>query len=128
MSLSIENKARLAFVVLLLAGAAAGLAWFVVASSRYVTYEVRTQDAVSGLIADAPVEFHGVEVGKVERVELIDPHRVGIVLSVSRQAPVTMATVATITARGLASRGFTGYVYVSLEDDGGDVRPIVAAP
>ena len=128
MRISIENKARLAFIVLLLAGAAAGLAWFFVASSRYVTYEVRTQDAVSGLIADAPVEFHGVEVGKVERVELIDPHRVGIVLSVKRQAPVTMATVATITARGLASRGFTGYVYVSLEDDGGDVRPIVTAP
>ncbi len=128
MKLSIENKARLAFVVLLLAGAGAGLAWFFVQTDRYVTYEVRTRDAVSGLIADAPVEFHGVEVGRVQRVELIDPHQVGIVLSIRKQAPVTMATVATITARGLASRGFTGYVYVSLEDDGGDMGPIVAAP
>jgi len=125
---SIENKARLAFVVLLLAATAAGLAWYAVAARRYVSYEVRTQDSVSGLIVDAPVEFHGVEVGRVERVELIDPHRVGIVLGVKREAPVTMATVATITARGLASRGFTGYVYVSLEDDGSDFRPIVAAP
>lgn len=125
---TVENKARLAFVVLLLAAATVGLVWFFVATSRYVTYEVRTQDSVSGLIADAPVEFHGVEVGKVERVELIDSRQVGIVLSIKRQAPVTMATVATITARGLASRGFTGYVYVALEDDGGDVRPIVTAP
>src|SRR5258706_5844025 len=124
MKLGIENKARLAFVVLLLAGAAAGLAWYLAETSRYVTYEVRTRDAVSGLIAGAPVEFHGVEVGRVERVQLIDPHRVGIVLSLERPAPVTMATVATITARGLASRRFTGYVYVSLEDDGGDFRPI----
>jgi phospholipid/cholesterol/gamma-HCH transport system substrate-binding protein len=128
MRLNIENKARLAFAVLLLAGACAGLVWFFVASSRYATYEVHTRDAVSGLIADAPVEFHGVEVGRVDRVELIDPHLVSIVLSLKRQAPVTMATVATITARGLASRGFTGYVYVSLEDDGGDCRPIVTAP
>lgn len=128
MRLNIENKARLAFVVLLLVAAAVGLAWFFLATSRYVTYEVRTRDAVSGLIADAPVEFHGVEVGRVERVELIDPHLVSIVLRLKRQAPVTMATVATITARGLASRGFTGYVYVSLEDDGGDFRQIVTAP
>jgi phospholipid/cholesterol/gamma-HCH transport system substrate-binding protein len=68
MRLNIENKARLAFVVLLLVAAAMGLAWFFLATRRYVTYEVRTRDAVAGLIADAPVEFHGVEVGRVEDI------------------------------------------------------------
>jgi phospholipid/cholesterol/gamma-HCH transport system substrate-binding protein len=124
MKFSTESKARLLFTAVVLAGAAAALAWYFVAAGRDVIYEVRTEDSVSGLIADAPVEFHGVEVGRVKRVELTTPHSVSIVLSVRKEAPVTMATVATVTARGLATRGFTGYVYVSLEDSGSDFRPI----
>jgi phospholipid/cholesterol/gamma-HCH transport system substrate-binding protein len=128
MKITVENRARLAFVILVLLGAAIGFAWIHWASGQYATYEIHTLDPVSGLIADAPVEFHGVDVGRVKRVTLTDPHSVNIVLSVRNDAPVTMATVATITARGLATRGFTGYVYVSLEDVGTDLRPLVAAP
>jgi phospholipid/cholesterol/gamma-HCH transport system substrate-binding protein len=36
--------------------------------------------------------------------------------------------MATINARGLAARGFTGYVYVSLEDAGTDFSRLVAKP
>ena len=125
MKITVENKARLAFALALLLIALGGLAWAAVSAGRHATYQIRTQDPVSGLIADAPVEFHGVEVGKVTRVELIDPHSVSILLSLRKEAPVTMATVATITARGLATRGFTGYVVVSLEDVG---TTVVAAP
>jgi phospholipid/cholesterol/gamma-HCH transport system substrate-binding protein len=117
----------MAFAVVLLLGAAAGLAWYFVASSRTTTFQIRTQDPVSGLIADAPVEYHGVEVGKVRRVELTDSRSIDILLSIDQKAPVTTATVATITARGLAVRGFTGYVYISLEDVGSDARPLTAA-
>jgi len=124
MKITVENKARLAFALALLLIALGGLAWTAVSAGRHATYQIRTQDPVSGLIADAPVEFHGVEVGKVTRVELIDPHSVSILLSLRKEAPVTMATVATITARGLATRGFTGYVVVSLEDVGTDPRPM----
>jgi phospholipid/cholesterol/gamma-HCH transport system substrate-binding protein len=127
MKISVEHKARLAFVAVTLLGTAAALGWFLVASGRYTTYQMRTQDSVSGLIVDAPVEFHGVEVGRVKRVELSDPRSVSILLSVKTEAPVTSATVATITARGLASRGFTGYVYVSLEDSGSRAGPLLAA-
>jgi phospholipid/cholesterol/gamma-HCH transport system substrate-binding protein len=94
---------------------------------RYTTFEIRTADPVSGLIADSPVEFHGVEVGKVQRVQLLNPSSVRILLTVRRDAPVTRATVATITARGLATRGFMGYVYVALEDNGVDRRPLASA-
>jgi phospholipid/cholesterol/gamma-HCH transport system substrate-binding protein len=128
MKINIENRARLTFAIVILLGAVAGLAWYFLASSQYTTYQIRTHDLVSGLIADAPVEFHGVQVGKVKRVELTDAQSVSILLSVKKEAPVTTATVATITARGLASRGFTGYVYVSLEDVGTDVRPLTASP
>jgi len=126
MKVSIENWARLAFALVVILGIVAALVWYSVTSSRYITYQIDTHDSVSGLIADAPVEFHGVDVGKVRSVELIDPHSVKILLDIRKGAPVTNATVATITARGVATRGFTGYVYISLEDTGTDTSPLVA--
>ena len=112
------SRAKWAFALSLAAVAAVALAWYLVSAARFVTYEIRTRDAVSGLLPGAPVEFHGVEVGQVRDVHLADPRTVRVLLSVRRDAPVTTATVATITGRGLATRGFTGYVYVSLEDRG----------
>ena len=125
---SVEAQARgiFAAIVLLVGAVAAG--WFAVASSRYDSYELRTHDTVSGLIEDAPVEFHGVEVGRVASVELTGPASVRVVLHIRKGAPVSSATVATITSRGLASKGFTGYVYVALEDDGSPAKPMAAAP
>jgi phospholipid/cholesterol/gamma-HCH transport system substrate-binding protein len=123
-----ENKARFAFVALLLGGTVVALAWYFAAEGRYTTYQIDTDDPVSGLIADAPVEFHGVDVGKVQRVELIGPRSVRVLLSVRKDAPMTMGTVATITGRGLATRGFTGYVYVALEDSGSDTREVAVGP
>jgi phospholipid/cholesterol/gamma-HCH transport system substrate-binding protein len=126
MKFSVENKARLAFAIVVLAGAGVGAAWWLAESSRYATYQIHTRDSVSGLIADAPVEFHGVEMGRVTRVELTDPQSVRVLLSIRKDAPITQATVATITARGLATRGFTGYVYVSLDNTGTDSGSLVA--
>ena len=128
MKLDADNKARIAFALVLLLAAAAGAAWYLFSSSRYTTYQIQTHDPVSGLIADAPVEYHGVDVGKVKSVELIDSRSIRVLLSIKNGAPVTAATVATITSRGLATRGFTGYVYVSLEDAGTDFRSLVARP
>src|SRR5215472_5805478 len=111
MKLNADNKARLAFSAVLIVCAATAAGWYFSSATRYTTYQIRTHDPVSGLLADAPVEYHGVDVGRVKRVELTDPRTVRIILSVERAAPVTAATVATITSRGLAARGFTGYVY-----------------
>jgi ABC-type transporter Mla subunit MlaD len=94
---------------------------------RSVTYEIRSRDPVSGLVAGAPVEFHGVEVGTVQAVELAGPRAVRILVDVKRDAPVSSSTVATITGRGLAARGFTGYVYVSLEDGDRPGAPLAPA-
>lgn len=126
--LSVEAKARFWFGVILVVVATGAGVWYVLFLARYTTYEIRTGDSVSGLMAGAPVEFHGVQVGKVKRVELVDPDSVSVLLSVQRNAPVTTATVATITTRGLTSRGFTGYVYVALEDMGTAGRKLVATP
>ena len=124
----INTKARFAVVAFLLVSTVAGAAWYFFSGSQYATYQIYTQDSVSGLIADAPVEFHGVEVGKVKSVRLVNSHSVGIVLSIEKTAPVTSASVATITSRGLATRGFAGYVYISLEDVGINSRPLTTRP
>ncbi|SHE59752.1 ABC-type transporter Mla maintaining outer membrane lipid asymmetry, component MlaD [Microbulbifer donghaiensis] len=127
MNFSIENRARLAFAGTVLLGLAVWLIWHSLVSGRFTTYQIVTQDSVSGLIPGAPVEFHGVDVGTVNQVELTGPRTVRILLDVEKDAPITRATVATITARGLATRGFTGYVYILLEDTGTDEHALTAA-
>src|SRR5689334_907736 len=114
--MGVHWKARLIFAAALCAGAAAGGGWYLWSSGHYATYRLETHDSVSGLVTDAPVELHGVEVGRVTQVKLLGPSTVSILLAIATDAPVSRATVATITARGLAARGFTGYVYVALEN------------
>ncbi|WP_078085608.1 MlaD family protein [Microbulbifer mangrovi] len=128
MTTSTATRARLVFATMVLAGVIAGAIWYYQTSGRFQTYQILTEDSVSGLIAGAPVEFHGVDVGRVTKVELTGPSSVRILLDVEKDAPVSKATVATITARGLATRGFTGYVYVLLENTGTDQGPLTVAP
>jgi phospholipid/cholesterol/gamma-HCH transport system substrate-binding protein len=127
MKLDPDRKAHFLFAAVLVVGALLALGWCIADAAGYRVYQITTADAVSGLVVDAPVEFHGVDVGKVKRVELTGPRSVSILLGIKDSAPMTAATVATITSRGLATRGYTGYVYVSLEDVGEDKRPITTA-
>jgi phospholipid/cholesterol/gamma-HCH transport system substrate-binding protein len=116
------------FVTVLLITTVAGAVWYLHSVSGYSTYEIYTEDPVSGLVIDAPIEFHGVEVGKVKTIKLLSPRSVSILLSIDKSAPVTSASVATITSRGLATRGYTGYIYISLDDVGIDSRPLSTRP
>ncbi len=124
----INRRAGWLFGAVLVGGGLVAAVWYWLAQGRYTTYQIDTHDPVSGLIVDSPVEFHGVDVGKVKRVELVDPRSIRVLLAVSDDAPISRATVATITARGLATRGFTGYVYVSLEDLGTGSGRLAASP
>jgi phospholipid/cholesterol/gamma-HCH transport system substrate-binding protein len=120
--------ARLMFAAVLLIAIVAGAIWYLRSDSGYTTYQINTEDPVSGLAIDAPIEFHGVDVGKVKTIRLLSPRSVSIVLSIDKSAPVTSASVATITSRGLATRGYTGYVYISLDDVGIDSQPLTIRP
>jgi phospholipid/cholesterol/gamma-HCH transport system substrate-binding protein len=124
----VHLKAKLMFIAVLCAGGLGAAYWYFWNQDQYTTYQIETHDPVSGLIADSPVELHGVEIGKVTRIQLIDPRTVGIQISVAKNAPITKATMATITARGLAARGFTGYVYVALENTGAGLGLPVIEP
>jgi phospholipid/cholesterol/gamma-HCH transport system substrate-binding protein len=123
-----NTLARLIFATVLLISATVGAIWYLHSVGQYATYQINTEDSISGLAIDAPVEFHGLEVGKVKTIRLVGPHSVSIVLSIDKAAPVTAASVATITSRGLATRGYTGYVYISLDDVGIDSRPLIRRP
>ena len=126
MKIGTDTMARLMFVTVLLISTVVGAIWYLRSASGHATYQIYTEDPVSGLNIDAPIEFHGVEVGKVKNIRLVNPRSVAIVLSIDKSAPVTSASVATITSRGLATRGYTGYVYISLDDVGIDSRPLTA--
>ena len=62
MTLDADNKARLAFAVMMVLIAAGAITWYSIVEAGYTTYQIVTRDPVSGLIADAPIEFHGVDV------------------------------------------------------------------
>lgn len=126
MKVDADRKAQLLFGAVLVTGMLGLGAWALADSRGYTTYEIGTHDPVSGLVVDAPVEFHGVDVGRVKHIELSGPRDVRVLLSIRDGAPINASTVATITSRGLATRGFTGYVYVALENEGTGSKPLVA--
>jgi phospholipid/cholesterol/gamma-HCH transport system substrate-binding protein len=128
MKIGTNTMARLMFATVLLISTVAGAIWYLHSVSGYATYQIYTEDPVSGLAIDAPVEFHGVDVGKVKAIRLVSPRSVSIVLTIDKDAPVTSASVATITSRGLATRGYTGYVYISLDDIGIVPQPLTTRP
>lgn len=79
------------------------------------TYEISTKETVTGLQAQAPVRYRGVDVGKVSQVGF-DPKVQGAVLlklQVDREAPLTTGTFATLSYQGV-----TGLAFIQLQDDG----------
>jgi phospholipid/cholesterol/gamma-HCH transport system substrate-binding protein len=77
---------------------------------RYIVY---MKDSVSGLNADAPVKYRGVDVGKVEDISIDtnNPERIRILLQVRRGTPVSADTVANLDYQvltGIASVNLAG--------------------
>jgi len=91
----------------------------------YSNYIIYSQESVSGLSVDAPVEYNGVNVGAVKSIELkpTDPHLVKVILRIHSSTPITKNTVATLT-----SRGITGVAFIALKDTGADLTPLTAEP
>jgi phospholipid/cholesterol/gamma-HCH transport system substrate-binding protein len=114
-----ENKAHAMaagiFVVLLTALVLGLAAWLTRETGVRDTYEISTREAVTGLQAQAPVRFRGVDVGKVSQVGF-DPKVQGNVLlklEVDRAAPITTDTFASLSFQGV-----TGLSFIQLADEG----------
>ena len=101
------------FTLLLSLGLMAIALWLSVDSSAkaYATYLAYMRESVAGLNPNAPVKYRGVDVGKVEGIELDreDPEQVRLTLSIEEDVPIRENTLAT-----LASSGLTGIAYVEL--------------
>lgn len=92
-------------------------------TTDYRTYQIHMTESVSGLYRDAPVRYHGVEVGKVRALKLdpTDPERVIVTVDIERDIPIRVDTLATLKVQGL-----TGIASVELT--GGKVSsPLLTA-
>jgi phospholipid/cholesterol/gamma-HCH transport system substrate-binding protein len=100
---------------LLVAGAlwlASGGAW----QTKYDVYQAVEEESVAGLNLNAPVKYNGVDVGKVQAIELdhTNPKTVNLFFAIERGTPLKEDTIATLKTQGL-----TGIAYVELS--GGSV-------
>lgn len=79
------------------------------------SYELLSNDAVTGLQPQASVRYKGVNVGRVTDIDLSDkePGKVIVRISVGSNAPITKSTFATLGFQGL-----TGLAFVQLDDAG----------
>ena len=122
-----ENRAHAlaaGLVTLLLGlGVVATAAWFGGDTVEMVSYQLVSNQPVSGLNAQAPVRFRGVTVGKVVSIEFnpLEPRIILVEISVRSDTPLTQGTYAQ-----LGSQGVTGLSYVILDDDGKQPGKLVA--
>jgi phospholipid/cholesterol/gamma-HCH transport system substrate-binding protein len=114
-----------AFVIVLVSAIVFCVIWLSSGFSivQHTDYLVYSQESVSGLSVDAPVEYNGVNVGTVKSISLNhdNPRLVEVLLSIDSTTPITRGTVAVLT-----SRGITGVAFIALKDSGTDLRPLVA--
>src|SRR5262245_43482319 len=113
-----ENKSHAIaaglFVVLLGAALALVGVWFSKDEGQKLTpYIVTATSDISGLKAEAPVRYRGVDVGRVRSIKL-DSNTRGVILieiGVDPATPITQQTYAQ-----LGYLGVTGITFVALQD------------
>ncbi len=93
------------FVLIMGAALGAAIFWLAVGGDPkvYDDYVVYTSESVTGLNPKAVVRYRGVEVGRVDTIQLEanNPARVEIMLQIERGVPIKEDTRATLTTQGL---------------------------
>ncbi len=110
-----------AFVLVLSVAIVGAVLWISAggaARKEYDSYLAYFTESVSGLNRQAPVKYRGVEVGFVREIALDveDPERVRLLLSIERGVPIRQDTVAI-----LSSQGLTGIAFLDLEGSSREV-------
>jgi phospholipid/cholesterol/gamma-HCH transport system substrate-binding protein len=94
-------------------------------SLEYDTYLAYVRESVSGLSADAPVKYRGVDVGKVRDVRLApgNPEVVKLTLDIQRGTPIKEDTMAMLSVQGV-----TGIAFLDLTGGSRDSPMLQAKP
>jgi phospholipid/cholesterol/gamma-HCH transport system substrate-binding protein len=74
----------------------------------YLRYKVYMTESVSGLAPEAAVKFHGVDVGKVESIQ-INPHnseQVELTLKIKKETPIKTDSIAILKFYGITGLAF----------------------
>lgn len=121
-----ENKSHAmaagSFVLVLVILLGALALWLTRDRESYVTYEMSTADAISGLQKQAAVRYKGVAVGKVTDITFDEVHPGNVLI---RIAVDTLAPVSATTTYGiLGYQGVTGIAHIQLDD----LSPALAQP
>lgn len=109
------------FTIVVGLATAASFWWFSGRTERTYDVLLYTDGSVGSLNEQAAVRFRGIRAGRVTDIDLDPetPRRILIRLRVDASLQLSRATRAR-----LATQGLTGFVYVQLEDDGSDPRPL----
>lgn len=126
-----ENEKRYFSVGLFVIGsvalACATILWFSTfgAQQRSTTYAIYFEGGVNGLSIGAPVQFKGLDVGRVASIEFKDhgDDRIRVLADIEDAAPVRNDTVASIRLLGI-----TGASALALENTGEDTSPLKETP
>ena len=116
-----------AFVLGLGAVLVAGVLWLASGGAfqkKYDLYLAVMDESVAGLNLNAPVKYNGVDVGKVQSIQLdpANPEQVRLMLAMERGTPIKVDTLAVLKTQGL-----TGIAYVEPAGGALDAAPLVAS-
>lgn len=116
-----------AFVLVLGAALIAAVLWLASGGywqKSYVLYRAIEDESVAGLNLNAPVKYNGVDVGKVQKIELdaVNPSRVNLLFAIEEGTPVKEDTIAVLKTQGL-----TGIAYVELSGGAVGSPPLLAS-
>lgn len=102
------------FVVTIVVAALVFVIWLAGIRSHgdYNLYQSFFTESVNGLGQGAPVKFRGVDVGKVNTIEIDkrDPANIRIVMQINKDTPITVGTTSTLQMQGI-----TGTSYIELK-------------
>jgi len=112
------------FTIVVGLATAASFWWFSGRTERTYDVLLYTDGSVGSLNEQAAVRFRGIRAGRVTDIDIDPdtPRRILVHLRLDASLQLSRATRAK-----LATQGLTGFIYVQLEDDGSDPRPLEAA-
>ncbi len=115
-----------AFVLLLGTALIAAVLWLASGGAfqkKFDMYLAIEDESVAGLNLNAPVKYNGVNVGKVQAIQLDpnNPERVRLLFAIERGTPIKVDTVAVLKTQGL-----TGFAYVELGGSTKNALPLRA--